>query len=271
MQFIDIQVQPSYGKREALVWWTVDAAMRLANPVYHVFRSSDGAGDWVRCNTDPISDTEYLDTNFSFSTRTQIPHYRVLAVLADNTTVPSVPIGLFEKLTKSEYGACHYMMKQEYRQIRKDGFPVLHYVPKTTGPLAEGWDEDTGQSITPCTTDVTKEGYGLKYAGGYRSPLYTVIHFTDTGPILKVDRDDGMGILDEFKTMARMLAYPRPEKGHLIVHPATDNRYMVSEIVKPLAFRGVYPVVYQAQLELLRRESPAYRVPVPDLSTLAKP
>jgi hypothetical protein len=271
MQFLDISIQPSYGVRQAIVRWSVDQELTQAFPEYHVYRSPDGAGDWVRCNTDPITETEYLDVDFSFNTRTRIPHYRLLAKLPDNTLIKSTPIGLFEKLTKREYGVCHYMMKQEYRQIRVDGLPVLHYIPKTSGDIAEGWDAETGQSVSPCVTDPTKEGYGLKYVGGFREPLYTVLRMDDTGPIVKLDRDDGIGLLDEFKVMVRMLGYPRPEKGHMIVHPATDNRYLVTDVVKPFAFRGTYPVAYQTQLELLRRESPLYRVPVPDLIGVPKP
>ena len=270
-QFTEVLIQPNHGRREAIVRWTVNRELSLANPVYHVYRSPDGAGDWALVNPVPTEDTELLDTGFSFPSRVSTPHYRVLAVLDGQPGPDSGPVGLFSRLTRREYGAVRRMVELEYLQIRHDGIPVLHFIPRTRGKIAEGWDEQTGQVSEVCVDSQAVDSYGLKYEGGYRAPLYTCVHWRDTGPTLKMDRDDGMGILDEFKVTARMLAFPRPEKGHLIVDPATDNRYIVGEVVKPWSFRGVYPVRYDAQLELARRESPVYRVPLPDLSELKRP
>lgn len=235
------------------------------NPTFHVFRSPDGAGDWVRANTDPISELEFRDTNFHFTVRGRIPHYRVLTVLPDGEQIHAHPVGLFQKLTKAEYGACHFITKQEFLHIRKDGIPVLHYIPRTTGEIADGWNEETGQQEKACE-DPDRDGFGQKYVGGYREPLATFLRPADNGPIVRTHRDDGTGILDEYKMTCRMLHFPRPEQGHMILHPASDNRYIVTDVVKPYCFRGDYPVAYDVQLELDRRESPVYRVPVPDLT-----
>lgn len=272
MKFIEIQLQPSYSAADCIVRWTVDRELLEADADYYIFSSPDGAGDWQRRNGAPLQGvTEYLDTGFAFNSRTMIPHYRMIAELSDGTIIDSHTVGLFDELRRSEYGACKYIMRQEYLQIRQAGIPVLHYIPKTKGEISPNYDEETGQ-VTGTCEDPDKDSYGEKYVGGYRNPFYTHILYTDTGPTVKVDKDDGTGILDQYKVMARMLAFPRPLKGHLIVHPGTDQRYKVTDVVKPYTFRGIYPVVFTAQLELLRREDPAYGVPIPDdWREIAKP
>ncbi len=263
MRIQDLQLQPAYGQAQTLVRWTVDRELELAEPVeYHVFRSPDGAGDWARANTDPITDREYLDTGFTFNTRTRIPHYRVLALVGhDRQQVHSPVRGLFESLTRREYGAVRAMIGREFRQIRADGWRVLHYIPLTRGTVQPGWDPQTDQETNPCPGP--DDGYGQKYVGGYREPFRSWLHPNDVGPLVKQLRDDGLGMFDDNKVVTRMLAFPRPERGHLIVRPETDDRWAVTEIVKPYAFKGIYPIAYMAQLELLRREDPAYRLPLP--------
>jgi hypothetical protein len=264
MQILDIQIRPSYGKSQAIVSWTPDTELTGADPDYYVFRSPDGAGDWAQVNDDPIEGvTEHLDMAFHFASRSKIPHYRVMAKLSDGTAVHSHTKGLFATMTRGEFTACHYIINQEYMQSRISGYPVLHFIPLTRGVVAPNWNETTGRVEGPCE-DAGMESYGQKYVGGYRPPYTTYLRELDSGPIVKIDRDDGLGILDEFKMPVRMLAFPRPEKGHLIVNPATDDRYTVTEVVKPFKMRGIYPVAYQAQLELLRREDPAYLLPIPE-------
>lgn len=263
MRVQSLQIQPSYGSGHALVFWEPDYELAAASASYYVYSSPDGAGDWRMCNDAPLEATEFLDLNFDYSTRHRIPHYRVLAVLPDGTMIHSEPVGLFSGLSRSEYGGCHVMMKQEYLHIRTDGFPVFHYIPRTHGELASGWNPDTQENVSPCPEDPTKDSFGQKYVGGYRKPYYTVMHIKGPRGILKRDREDGLGLQDEFKPAARMLAFPRPERGHVIVVPGTDDRYKVTGVVQALQFKGVYPVMFIAQLELLRREHPAYRIPLP--------
>lgn len=261
LQFTSLTIQPSYGQAQALVRWAVNQELQAANPEYHLWSSPDGAGDWRRVNSDPVDDLEYLDTDFTYNSRLSIPHYRVLAITDDGTEVEGPVVGLFAQLTRREYSACRQMIRQEYRQIRHDGWRVLHYIPRTRGQIVPGWDTHTDQQTSDCPAD--QDGYGQKYVGGYRPPFATVLHPQDVGPLIKQIRDDGLGVFDQNKITARMLAFPRPEKGHLIVHPETDNRYVVTEAVKPWAFKGSYPIAYSAQLELLRREDRAYRLPLP--------
>jgi len=269
MQILDINLQPAYGQRQALVRWSSDVALEAQNPVYHIYRSPDGAGDWERANTDPVDALEYLDTNFHFNSRLTVPHYRVLAVLPNGDMIDSPTKGLYQDMSRQEYAACSYMIRQEYKQIRHDGWKILHYIPLTRGEIQPGWDGTTGQLLKDCPGE--DDGYGQKYVGGYRDPFYTVLHPGDMGPIIKQRKDDGIGVFDQNKITVRMLAFPQPQPGHLIVHPSTDNRWMVTEAVKPFLFKGNYPIAHACQLELLRRESPAYRLPIPDLSTLKLP
>lgn len=267
MAFTSIQIWPAYGSRSAALTWT--ASEELDGAVYHVFRSPDGAGGWEICNTAPINALTYIDTNFRFQSRTRVPHYRVLAVLPDTSTVESPAIGLFDTLRKSEYGFVAAAMKREYLHARLGGFSVFHYQAKTKGTLAGNTDPDTGQAVEICpdTIDPAEDSFGREYEGGFRDPFYTVILPQVVGPIVRVDKKDGIGVLDQNKLYVRMMAFPRPQTRDLIVHAPTDDRWLVTDVVKPFSFRGIYPVAYDVQLELLERDAPEYRVPLPDNHT----
>jgi hypothetical protein len=264
MRILTTTIQPSYGLGRAIVRWTVDAELAAANPEFFVYRSPDGAQGWERVNDTATSLLELEDTQFRFYSRATIPHYRVRAVLdADPANdIDGGPVGLFAALTRREFAACRRMIEVEYQTIRHDGWPVLHYVPLTKGEVQPGWNQTTGKEETACAGE--KDGYGQKYVGGYTTPYYTVLHPRQVGPIVKELRDDGLGVFDQNTIVAKMGPFPRPVSGHLIVHPDTDNRYAVTEKVTPWPFKGTYPISFTAQLELLPREHPAYRLPLPD-------
>jgi hypothetical protein len=257
--FTSIHIQPSYGKFTALVTWTTT---HPADTEYHLFRSPDGVGDWTRVNVDPIEDTIYEDTSFKFSSRTEIPHYRLLAVLPGGEEIDSPIVGTFDTLrNKYEFAAVRHMMREEYQDAHVDGMAVLHYTELTKGVPAPDRN-DVGHKLPSCGTE--NESYGRAFVGGFRPPLSTCIRPVDVGPIVKQTRNGGYGMFDQHKMMVRMLAYPRPQAGDLLVHVPTDNRWVITPIIKPAAFRGIFPVAYTAQVELLDREAPEYRVPLPD-------
>jgi hypothetical protein len=64
-----------------------------------------------------------------------------------------------------------------------------------------------------------------------------------------------------------MLAFPRPSRGHMIVDPSNDRRYLVGDEIKPFLLRGVMPIAYEASMEFLAQADPRYRFPVPTLDT----
>ena len=86
-------------------------------------------------------------------------------------------------------------------------------------------------------------------------------------------KDDATGTKDATTARARLLSFPQPALGHMFVHPATDQRYVVAEgEVTPFLYRGLIPVGFSTTLILLRRTDSRYQVPVPPLDkTLTLP
>lgn len=112
--------------------------------------------------------------------------------------------------------------------------------------------------------NVDNNSYDQKYKGGYNKPILTLVRFTDIGPLTVIDAEDGLVTRDNNTVQARFLGYPHIYPGDLIVNPETDERYAVTETVKPYKFKGVYPVAFDAKLELIFFRDSRYKVPIPD-------
>ena len=145
----------------------------------------------------------------------------------------------------------------------RNGLQILHYLPLLEGEKNPAYDDLTGQQlIADCPED---DSYGLPYKGGYGPPVRTWLELYQIGPEKYSDKTDGKGADTTYDVRARMLAFPKPMTNHLVIHPPTDNRYVVGEIVQPYLFKGLFPVAYDVTLKLLRRNDPRYRVVVPQL------
>jgi len=262
MKLLSVHVLPSYGKSSAIVRWTPDQELAAMAPVYHVYRSPDGAGDWELVNEAPESGTELLDTKFHFSVVHRVPHYRVLTILPGGELIHGTAVGLYAALTRLEYGACHLFLVNHLRMQRVEGLPMYHFIPKTRGTVSKNWSEHDQQSQR--CEDVDEQSYGLKYVGGYRRPYRTLATLRTAAPRTTEEAPDGSGERRSRITQATLLAFPQPEPGHLLVNPASDDRYVVTSPVLPHKFRGIYPICFRTQLELLPRNHPAYLVPLPD-------
>jgi len=262
--FRNITVQPSYGKRAVLLTW--DVAPDYQTGDFFIFKSPDGSGGWELVNSTPVSGTSYEVADFVIQNLSTIPHFRILLEFEGNS-YDSPTVGIFDDMTRREYAAMTQIMRREYLGVsRGNGMRVLHYTPKTKGELCDSSDPDTGQIVgTDCPpVDPEEECFGQRYKGGFRTPYYTWCRLDETGPTITMDYKEGLGAVDEFMSRARFLAFPHPRKNDLIVNPRTDDRYAVSPIVKPYKFRGLFPIAYDVQLELLPRSDVRYRVPIPD-------
>jgi len=244
------------------VSWTLDPSYTGS---MHVFRSPDGAGDWSLMNEVPITaDDFYVDYKFTITNRHMVPHYRLLLIDSEGVEHDSPIRGILDELSRSEYGVLSKIMKMEYlRMGRGNGIQVLHYKVKTRGALSGLYDPETGAQIgdTSCESEPS---FGQKFEGGYRRPYLTWCEFKDVGPTLVLDKEKGLGAVDQHHVTARFMAFPRLAPGDLIVHPPTDNRYAVGVEVKPYMFKGLMPVAWDAKIQLLQRNDPRYRVPLPD-------
>lgn len=263
--FINVSVQPSYGANKAIVSWTVQTGYEDAD--FYVYRSkNNGRPPWELINEEPATMGMLEDDNFVVENRLQQVYYRIY-MKKDTEEYDSVIFSYFDKLSRRQYGGINKMMRLELKRMSTgNGIQVLHYIPLNKGEPNPNFDEETGQLLGPdCPEDAPEDdSYGQRYIGGYNSPLYTWLELPVRGADLLSDLDNGMGMDDTHIAQARMLAFPKPQRGHLIIHPSTDNRYVVGEHVKGHYFRGVVPVAYDTRLHLLRRGDPRYRVPVPD-------
>jgi hypothetical protein len=260
--FIDVTVQPSYGKQKVLIRWVVTSKFRDAK--FYVFRSeNNGGGNWKAVSTAAVSGNTFEDTEFYLANRLMQVFYKVI-LIKDGKDYESPSVSAFDKLTRSEYGAAKQIMNYEYlRMSRGNGLRVFHYLPLVDGEINPDYDEETGQQlIATCPDDGS---YGLKYKGGYGPPLQTWAEFLQIRESLSVAQGD-MGLDDKVTIAARLLAFPKPLKNHLIIHPPTDNRYIVGDELKGSYFKGFVATSYDVELTLLDRSDPRYNVPVPQLN-----
>lgn len=268
--FLSLHVQPSYGQRSAIVTWSVADAYKDGD--FYIYKSeNNGRPPWTLLNTEPASNGMYIDTSFVADNRLQKIYYRIF-LKKDDEEYDSPLISFFDKLSRLQYGGVAKMMKLEYsRMMSGNGLQVLHYVPLNKGEANPNYDEETGQLLGPDCAGTTADelSFGQPFIGGFNAPIYTWMETVQRGPDILSDLETGLGADDSHIIQARLLAFPKPERGHLIIHPPTDNRYVIGEQIQGHYFRGVIPISFDVRLHLLRREDPRYKVPVPeDLSTI---
>ena len=260
--FISVTVQPSYGHHKTLIHWTV--ARGYSDSRFYVFRSTNnGGGNWKSVTSYPISGASCEDNEFYVGNRLLQTFYKVV-LIKDSEEHHSPVISSFDRMTRSEYGAAKQIINYEYMRMSKgNGVRVLHYLPLVEGEINPDYDAETGQKlIATCPSD---DSYGLKYKGGYGPPLQTWAEFLQISESLSISAND-QGMDDKVEVVARLLSFPKPLRNHLIIHPTTDNRYVVGDQIKGSYFKGFVAVSYDVTLTLLNRGDPRYRVPVPVLN-----
>ena len=260
--FINVTVQPSYGHQKALIHWTVTNYYKDAK--FYVFRSlNNGGGNWKSVTTQAISGESCEDTEFYANNRLMQTFYRVVLV-KDGKEFQSPVISAFDRMTRSEYGAAKQIIHYEYMRMSKgNGVRILHYLPLVEGEINPDYDAETGQKLmATCPND---DSYGLMYKGGFGPPLQTWAEFLQINESLSISPGD-QGMDDKVEVIARLMSFPKPLRNHLIVHPVTDNRYVVGDEIKGSYFKGFVAVSYDVKLTLLDRGDPRYRVPVPALN-----
>jgi len=260
--FIDVTVQPSYGKQTVLVSWVVNR--NFIDSKFYVFRSvNNGAGNWKALTQTAVSGASFLDKEFYVGNRLIQTYYKVVAV-KDGKEYESPIVSAFDRLTKAEYGAAKQIINYEYlRMSRGNGVRVLHYLPLVEGEINPDYDEETGQKLVASCPD--DGNYGLKFKGGFGPPLQTWAEFMTVNESLSIATGD-QGMNDSVIVTARLMAFPKPLLHHMIVQPSTDNRYLVGNVIKGSYFKGFVAISYDVELTLLIRGDPRYNVPVPKLN-----
>lgn len=268
--FVSVNVQPSYGSTEVLISWNVLPGYE--DGMFFLYRSFTGESPWQLLNPSnaegkvvAVTGMSFVDQEFIVENRVTDTHYRLLLRMDNGDEYESPIVSMFGKLTRKQWGATCKMLQREHLRMRVgNGIEVLHYLPLTSGELNANYDPDTGQHLSPDCLHDPDDSYGLKYKGGFAPPIKTYIEFADVGPIAFQDREDGQGHDDPVIIKARMLAHPRPNRGQLIVHTPSDNRYVVGDTIKGYYFRGIVAIRYDVTLHLLRRNDARYRVPIPE-------
>jgi hypothetical protein len=269
--FRNIRIYPNHGTRSAVITWDL-AAGTEAGEIYVAFSESGTKGSWNPINFAipvPSETGMYQDEALILNAGTSDGFYRLMLTNSSGDFF-SEPIQILGDLTPAEYGQVRAMIHQEYTQMRvTNGWPVWHCIPRAHGEPASNVDPDTGKTEgIECDLPPEERGYGLPFKGGSYPPVHTGMRVLKHAEGLQDDPEE-FSPSEVDKTSVRLMAFPRPRRNHLIVDPATDRRYLVSDEIKPYRHRGVIAIAYECTLEFLQQSDPRYQFPVPALDTKA--
>jgi len=258
--FSSVLVYPSHGTRECVVAWETSPEWDGAK--FFVFRSDTGTKPWTNLTPEGLQGVkEFLDEEFYLEDKLETRYYSIYAELGPELYAKSPSVGMFDHLSRNQYNLMKAMVRREIRDRRRgNGIRVWHYVPLTSGEPNPKYDRDTGQLVSSCPDDTS---FGLPFVGGYGEPIQTWMKIMSDDAFKEEDKADGTKKETVTETV-RLLAWPLPRRGNLIVHPPTGDYYVVDSVVKPFRFRGIAPIAYHTRLVKLRRTDPRYRVLVPE-------
>jgi hypothetical protein len=268
--FRNVRIYPKHGDREAAVTWELENGTPAGN-VYLAFSPTGTKGSWEELNPNtPVASSLgfYQDPRLFMNKGSADGFYRLL-LIANSTDFMSEPFQIMGDITRAEYGILRSIIHQEFTQMRvTNGFPVWHCIPREHGDPATTVDPDTGkQGGGECAIlNPADRSYGLRFKGGFYTPILTWMRITAHSEGLK-DDPDKFSPEDMLKTAARLMAFPRPARGHMIVDPTTDTRYLIGEEIKPYRLRGVMPVAYNVTLEHLNQSDERYQFELPVIDT----
>jgi hypothetical protein len=259
--FVDIAIRPAYGKHKAVVTWKVQERFRLGD--FYIYKSETGNHDWELVSGEaPLKGTEWSDPKANSSA-----FYRLLLEF-EGESYDSPVVGMYDKLTKAEYRAVRKIMNIEYENMTRgrQGLRMLLFTPLTSGVLAPDVDPQTGQRYgTGVPEDPALDSYGERFVGGFAPPTITYVKLSTMAQLTVADAPDKSTTTYERAYTTRMLAYPLPQRGDLLVHPETDKRYIIGEQTQAYYFRGVIPTAFDIPISELYHSDPRYRVPIPIL------
>lgn len=271
--FRNVRIYPRHGNRSATITWELDEGTEPGD-VYVAFSTTGTLGTWKSINPTspaPSAVEMYQDIGFFMDTATIDGFYRLLLITDSNAEFLSEPFQISGDMTPSEHGILRAMIRQEFTQMRvTSGFPVWHCIPKTHGERSANVDPDTGKSEgEECgVTDPAVKSYGMPYQGGFYPPVLTWMRIINYSESLQHDPDE-LSTTELDTSTARLLAFPRPRSGHMIVDPATDRRYLIGKEIKPFRLRGVMPVAYNVTLNFLSQSDERYQFVTPAIDTKA--
>lgn len=269
--FRNIRIYPDHGARSATLTWEM-AVDSTPGDVYVAYSETGTDGTWQIRNADAPVPSEvgtFEDDSLVINKSTQDAFYRFLLTDDDGVDHFSEPMRIMGDLTPREYGILRAMIHHEFTSMRVvNGFPVWHCIPKAHGKDALSMDPDTdSQSGKDCdVTDPEVNSYGLPFQGGFYPPVLTWMRVMRHNEGLQDDPEE-FSPSEINMTSARLMAFPRPARGHMIVNPSTDERWVVTDEIKPARLRGVAPVAFNVTLDHLNQRDERYKFPVPFIDT----
>lgn len=261
----DLRVQPFIGNHRCVLTWRSPEGTEAAT--FTVARSFSGAdGTWEVINVDdPVTNGAdyYADDSVVLPASIDSIYYRVIAKY-EGKSYKSPIIDLFSRIPRMEYGIVASIINEEFISARVNGGHMAwHCIPKAHGELADNIDPTTGQKTgAACGQSPEDDAYGMKFKGGFSTPILTWVRLSAVGPLSMSERDDRLGIDANFPVRLRLLAFPRPRMGHMIVL-RNGHRYVIGERSEPFMFRGLVPLAWHAEAQLLDQADDRQRFPVP--------
>lgn len=269
--FRNVRVYPNHGARSAVVTWQLAGGV-VAGDVYVAFSPTGTAGSWDPINPDaPIASAVgmFQDPALNMDSGSAMGFYRLMLTNPDGDFL-SESFGIYGDLTPQEYGMVRAIIHREFTEMRvTQGYPVWHCIPKQTGDPALNVDPDTGVVSGIECANAADPSYGLPILGGFHPPVLTWIRAITTSAGTLQDHETDMSPRETDVTAIRMMAFPRPSRGHMLVDPATDRRYLLGDEIKPFLLRGVMPIAYEAAMQFLSQGDPRYRYQLPEIDTKA--
>lgn len=260
--FTSLRVTVTHGLRAAKVQWRTS----VAGDVYVAFSYWGVNGSWQQRNQVgiPHDQNEFVDNELVIDSGLAAGYYRLLLVGGDGSEHFSEIVGLYGDLSQKEYGIARKIIKLEYEAMRRrNGYPVWHCIPRDMGTRASNVDDVMGVAVgPPCEGN---EDFGTGFVGGYFTPVLTWISpmAVNKGPTKTEDEQ----VHETAEIKVRMLPFPRPEEDHLIIDPATDMRYLVSDDSQVFRFRDIVPIAYNATFRFLPQKDIRYQFQPPALDT----
>jgi hypothetical protein len=257
-------VQPSFGKQRSILKWSLLPGYE--NGDIYVYRSPTGlpfSPDWELLNEDhPVRNVDfYEDTYLLDTSKFRQWHYRLL--LEHTSGEYDSPImGMFsEQFTRSQYGLLYKMRRMEALRMRHNGVPVMHCIPSRNGERSDAYNPYAGsvggwECLAP-------DSFGTWFQNGFKTIVQTRAELLQVGPQNKQTLEGGGAQVEQQQFKIRLLGFPVPEVGHIIVLPFSDARYVITGNVVPFLLRGFLPVAYEVDAELLNRSDALYKIPLP--------
>lgn len=254
--FLDVKVQPIYGKFRALITWKVEPSLEDAS--FSILKSHDGVNDW-RLIGDVVAADHFVDENLLSQGKLIEQYYRVQAVKQGRSPILSPSIGTFGTVSRDVFGAARRIMEIEYEAMRVFTKVHLFKLRVFAPPCPVCVDPDTEQAIG---TSTCTRCFGTQKENGYADPVVTFMRIMTVTPVNQTNSTDGTGAIDPSVQVIRLLAFPMLRQGDLLVHKEADRRYLVNTVDYSF-MAGKIPVVAMANVSMLPTTDIRFKVPVP--------